>query len=112
MIRRVVDIMDEREDYSSMNTRLVVHINDACAEGKRESHGSNESVVGRRSALAGKKLVVAWQRDRDAQQRPRRRRKKKKKRRGRSRRRICESSLLHEEKEKPKSYCFSSKQYY
>jgi hypothetical protein len=71
--------------------------------------------VGRGSALAGKKLV-AWQRDRDVQQRPRRRRKKKKKkrrrRRGRSRRRICESSLLHEEKEKPKSYCFSSKQYY
>jgi hypothetical protein len=70
---------------------------------------------GEGSALAGKKLVVAWQRDRDAQQRPRRRRKKEKKRRrrrGRSKRRICESSLLHEEEEKPKSYCFSSKQYY
>jgi hypothetical protein len=34
------------EDDSSMNTRLVVHISDACGGGKLESHGNNESVVG------------------------------------------------------------------
>jgi hypothetical protein len=84
------------------------------ADGETRKPWKQRECCGERSALAGKKLVVAWQRDRDAQQRPRRRRKKKKKRRrrGRSRRRICESSLLHEEEKKPKSYCFSSKQYY
>jgi len=61
MIRRVVDIMDERgasaEDDSSMNTRPVVHISDACGGGKRESHGSNESVVGREVRLRERSLL-------------------------------------------------------
>jgi hypothetical protein len=42
---------------------------------------------GEGSALARKKLVVAWQRDRDAQQRPWRTRKTKKKKKKRRRRR-------------------------
>ncbi len=49
--------MASPEDYSSMNTRLVVHINDACAGGKRESHGSNESVVGREVRLRERSLL-------------------------------------------------------
>lgn len=40
-----------------MNTRLVVHINDACGRGKRESHGSNESVVGREVRLRERSLL-------------------------------------------------------